>query len=79
MARSGAQRHVGRREQLGPVLSAPEPFEELGMQVVVAYEDADRAQQVGKRAQIAAALKENPREDRREDGELRHADLLRPR
>jgi len=40
----GAQRHVGRREQLGPVLSALEPFQELGVQVVAAFEDVDRAQ-----------------------------------
>ena len=63
MACRGAQRHVGRREQLRPVLSACEPFQELDMHVVTAFEDADRAQQVGKRARIAAALEDRSRDD----------------
>jgi len=48
MACRGAQRHVGGCEQLGPVLAVLEPFQELGVQVVTAREDVDRAQQVGK-------------------------------
>jgi len=33
------------------------------MHVVTAFEDADRAQQVGKRARIAAALEDRSRDD----------------
>ena len=41
LACRGAQRHVRRLEQFGPVLSVLKPFQELGMQVVVADEDVD--------------------------------------
>ena len=34
------------------------------MQLVTAFEDADRAQQVGKRAQVTAAFEDKSRDDR---------------
>ena len=51
-------------EQLGPVLSLLEPLQELDVQFVAAFEDVDRAQQVGKRVQVTAALQDKPRDDR---------------
>ena len=66
MACRGAQRHVGGCEQLGPVLAVLEPFQELGVQVVTAREDVDRAQQVGEGPQVTAALEDKSRGDSRE-------------
>ena len=45
---------------VGPVLAVLESLQELGVQLVIALEDVDRAEQVRERPQVAAALEHDP-------------------